>query len=247
MIAAQHASLTGDALKRAAMLRRAARHSLFVRMMRRAIPFGAIGLLVMLAGAMVVARTSEKGFAGAAPPDGLGQGNLTMVSPRLTGFQKDQRSFDVRAATATQNLKRMNRVDLTAPVAKIEMAAKSFANIVARTGIYDTKLDRMLLRNRIRIVTDSGYTLLLELARIDFKSGALESVRPVVVQMESGSIRANRMNATDSGEKVVFSGGVTSTFQNLFVAPDVEPASKAKTIPNKTDPNKAPEKTVVQP
>jgi lipopolysaccharide export system protein LptC len=226
MIAAHHASLTGDAASREAAFRRADRHSLFVRLFRRAIPFGSVGLLGMLAAAMIFARTTEQGFAGAAVPDGLDDGKLTMVSPRLTGFQKDQRSFDVRASSATQSLQRQNRVDLMAPVAKIEMAAKSFANIVAKTGVYDTKLERMLLQNKIRIVTDSGYTLLLDLARIDFKSGKLESVRPVVVEMDSGRIRANAMNAFDSGSTVVFSGGVTSTFENLFRAPDVEPAAK---------------------
>ncbi len=102
------------------------------------------------------------------------------------------------------------------PVARIETAVQSFANIVARNGVYNTTAESLDLLKQIRIVTDTGYTILLDRALINLKKGNLDSRQPVVVEMESGRIEAKAMRAEDGGNRVFFSGGVTSTFTNLF-------------------------------
>jgi lipopolysaccharide export system protein LptC len=74
------------------------------------------------------------------------------------------------------------------------------------------------LSNAIRIVTDTGYTLLLDSAAVDMGKGDIVSQTPVTVEMQSGKIEANSMNASNNGASIVFSGGVKSTFTGVFGA-----------------------------
>jgi lipopolysaccharide export system protein LptC len=219
MLSAPPIDLAFGAAERDRMFRRAARHSRLVSLMRFLIPAGSLGLVGLLLGALLVARTSEESVAQASVPKGLSDGTLTMQSPKLTGFQKDARTYEVTADTARQQVRNQTRVDLDSPVARIETAVQSFANIVAQTGVYNTKLESLDLRDKIRIITDTGYTVFLERALIDLKKGNLDSRKPVVVEMDTGRIEAQTMKARNNGDTILFAGGVSSTFKDLFGSP----------------------------
>jgi lipopolysaccharide export system protein LptC len=196
--------------------RKAARHSVGVRLLRKVIPLSAVLLSAGLAGGMILARTEVSTSVEAAAPKGLQDGRITMESPHLTGFQKDSRSYEVSAITASQDVKAPDSVDLSSPLARIETAIQSFTDIAASRGTYNSVKEILDLDEKIKIVTDTGYTLRLDRARVDLKNGKLDSSRPVIVEMQTGRIEARSMRATDNGGEVVFSGGVTSTFTDLF-------------------------------
>jgi lipopolysaccharide export system protein LptC len=208
-------------LDRDKQFRRASRHSIIVRALRVFIPFGSVGLAALLVVGYVIARMTDDSGANvnAAPVTG---GLLTMHAPRLTGFQPDARSYEVTAKSATQDIARQTEVGLNNPAAKIEMMANSFARIIAQTGIYDTAGENLTLKKDIKIVTDSGYDVSLNNAEIDLKNGSIVTKDAVKVEMKDGRIDAKTMQASESGTRIIFSGGVKSTFTNVFAPPDVD-------------------------
>jgi lipopolysaccharide export system protein LptC len=210
--------------RRAKAFRKAHRHSRFVRLLRASIPVGSFaavaGSLVILVGA----RMAE------VPPiidparAGIENGRITMQDPRLLGFQKDNRSYQVTADKARQEVKTPNLVELASPFAKVETQTAIFAHIKAVSGLFDTKGETLQLDREISIRTDDGYTLSLQDARIDMKHGGLVSDKAVQLQMQNGRIDAKSIDLKDNGAEVQFSGGVTSEFTNLF---GTVPASKS--------------------
>jgi lipopolysaccharide export system protein LptC len=199
--------------------RRALRHSRIVRLSRAVIPAGSVLAVVFFVAALFLARSGVDAAIEAAAPTGLTSGRLTMEGPRLTGFQNDKRGYEVTANTASQAVKNQTKIDLAMPVARIETAAEGIAKIIAKIGVYNIKAESIDLREKVKIVTESGYTLTLDRADVDLRKGNLDSKQPVVVEMKSGRIEANSMSARDNGTSVLFSGGVTSRFENLFMPP----------------------------
>jgi lipopolysaccharide export system protein LptC len=223
MVEARNRLLEETGVRRGAALRKARQHSLVVRTLRKLIPVGSIAAVVSSAMLLVGARMAE------VPPlidparAGIEDGHITMKDPRLLGFQKDNRSYQVTADKARQAVKTPNLVELAQPLAKVETQNAVFAHIQAAAGLFDTTIEKLQLDNDIKIRTDDGYTLNLRDAQIDMKHGGLVSNKSVVLDMENGRIRASAIDLKNNGEVVNFTGGVTSEFTNLF---NTTPASK---------------------
>jgi lipopolysaccharide export system protein LptC len=205
--------------------RRAMRHSRVVRFLRLLIPAGSMALAIGFVALFTLARFAVNDAPATVLPEGLTDGKITMEEPRLTGFQKDSRSYEVTANRASQDVKTPNEVDLSKPIAKIETEAESFAHVNAETGLYDSVVETLKLNRDVRIKTDSGYTLQLDAANVDLKGGNLTSDQPVVVEMENGRIEAKSIDTKNGGKNVMFSGGVTSTFTGLFDTPPADGAA----------------------
>jgi len=64
------------------------------------------------------------------------------------------------------------------------------------------------LEKDIRVRTDRGYEMRLEVADVAFKSGNVVSDRPVEIDMPDGTLRADSMQIENSGERILFSGNI---------------------------------------
>ncbi|MGO4713643.1 LPS export ABC transporter periplasmic protein LptC [Bradyrhizobium sp. 2TAF24] len=201
---------------------KAARHSRRVRFLRRAIP-----AVVALSLALIVAVSIFNPFRLLAKLP-LSVGNLavsgtkiTMESPHLTGFTPDQRPYDLRARTATQDITDPNHVELQQLTARVQMEDKSTVNMDAKTGLFDTKGQILDLKEDIFLQSSTGYEARLTQARVDFGKGTVVSEQPVAVKLLNGTLNANRLRITENGALVVFDGGVS-----MILIPD-EPSSRA--------------------
>jgi lipopolysaccharide export system protein LptC len=210
--------------RRATVFKRARRHSLLVKLLRLTIPAGSV---LAVAGAVTVligARMAETPPVIDPARAGIEGGKITMRDPRLLGFQKDNRSYQVTADKARQEIKTPNLVELAQPNARVETQTSIFAHIQAAAGLFDTAIEKLNLDKDIRIVTDDGYTLNLKDAQIDMKRGDLVSNKDVRLEMNNGRINAKAIDLQNNGAIVNFSGGVSSEFTNLF---NLTPASKS--------------------
>ena len=81
-------------------------------------------------------------------------------------------------------------------------------NVVARSGLYDTKSEKLTLKQDI-VVTSANYQGLLSEATIEVRKGNVVSEQPVELKMLQGTVNANRMEVVNSGNVVFFDGGVT--------------------------------------
>ena len=191
---------------------RAARHSRRVRLLRKAIP-----AVVALALLLIVAASIFNPFRLLTKLP-LSVGNLavsgtriTMEAPHLTGFTPDQRAYDLRAKTATQDVTDPTHVELHELSSKVQMEDKSNVTMDALVGVFDTKTQVLQLKDNIFLQSSTGYEARLSEALVDIAKGVVTSDQPVAVKLLNGTLDANRLRITESGALVVFDGGVSMT------------------------------------
>ena len=205
----------GPALEPAARSRafnKARRHSRWVRFAKVAIPLGAVVAMVLI-GLFAYFNPFRKVEGLSVGSVAINGTNVTMESPKLTGFKNDNRPYEVTASAATQNVRKPNLVELKDLRARIVTDDKgSIARLEASVGILDTQKEQMNLRQDVRVRTDSGQEAQLRSAFVDFKAGTVVSDEPVTVNIGNGVITATGLKVTDNGKVFQFKGRVSSTF-----------------------------------
>ena len=129
----------------------------------------------------------------------------------MAGFDKKSRPYDVRALQAIQDLAKPGKVLLNTIDAKLPMNANSFADIDAKSGIYDTESEKLFLNEDVKIKGARGMDISLQDANIDIKTGIMESDNPVNVQSKNTNISADSVRVEDGGERILFNNRVKMT------------------------------------
>lgn len=192
--------------------RAAAAHSRRVRFWRRAIP-----LLAAATVGFLVFRTIS-GFL--AVPDvttetaGIQGRKIVMEKPRLSGFKRDGRSYELNAATAVQDIKSPNMVELDSLKARLQTGNEGWADLLGAKGVYDSKGEKLEVDGGVSVRTETGMDARMRDAQIDFRSGMIVTDKPVEVKTNQGDVAAERMQVHDNGRKLVFEGRVRSVFVN---------------------------------
>src|SRR3972149_3981795 len=122
----------------------ARRHSRIVRIMRVAIP---VAVVAGLAGVSLVTYFNPLRMLNTLPIDisdlVVSGTKVTMEQPRLSGFTRDARAYELTADAAAQDLTKPDIVELRNIHAKVEMQDKTTMQLSAVTGIYDTKAETL--------------------------------------------------------------------------------------------------------
>ncbi|MGA0597024.1 LPS export ABC transporter periplasmic protein LptC [Enterovirga sp. CN4-39] len=212
---------------RAAAYAKAKRHSLRVRLLKFAIPAGALA-----AGGLVVAATMFKPF-GDIPGLSLGSVTLSgtkiaMENPRLTGFRQDNRPYEVTAKAAFQDVRKPGLIELKDVNAKLVTdAVGTRASLVSASALFDTAKEHLDLAEPIRITTTRGEEVLLRSASVDIKGGTVLSREAVKISTQNGTIEAEGVEVSDGGRTFFFQGRVRTQFSRATIEP-AEPAGDAR-------------------
>jgi lipopolysaccharide export system protein LptC len=205
--------------------RAARRHSRLVRILRVALP---VAVLAILAVTVMVTYLNPLRMLAKLP---VNIGNLvvsgtkiTMEQPRLAGFTRDGRPYEVTAIAAAQDVTKPDIVELHDIRAKVQMQGNGTIHLSADSGIYDTKGEMLKLTDNILLTSSSGYECRLSEATIDTRKGNVVSEHPVEVKMLQGTLNSKRLDVIDSGDLVRFGGGVTMVL--MLKQPD-SPSGKA--------------------
>jgi lipopolysaccharide export system protein LptC len=190
-------------------VRSAGRHSRMVRIVRVGLP----AAIVITLGAYFGASYFNPMGVLASVPSVSGklavQGSkITMELPKIVGVTRDQRSYQLTAETAVQDITKPDQIELHNLRAEMEMAGADMVVITANSGTYNTKGDKVVLRDHVVVTSTQGYNAKLREAVVDMKKGNVVSEQPVEVRMPSGLINANGMEVENSGEVVRFTRGV---------------------------------------
>lgn len=205
---------------------RARSHSARVRGLRVLIPATAILSLAGLA-----AVTLSNPFGRIAPgvtigPVSLSGTKVRMESPRLSGFRKGARGYEVTATAALQDVRKPSLIELQAMKGRLDTDDKGgFAHLEAAAGVFDTTRESLTLERDIRLWTDKGEEVRLTSAAVDFKAGSIVSREPVTVTVPSGSVVADSLDVVDNGRVISFVGNVHTEFHGTGTA--VADASRA--------------------
>ena len=190
----------------------ARRHSRMVRILRIAVP---LAVVLGFTGIFLITFFNPLRMLARLPID-IGDlvvsgTKITMEQPRLSGFTRDARAYQLSADAAKQDLTKPDLIELRNIRAKVQMQDKSTMEMSATAGIYDSKAETLKLDQNIVLSSSAGYRGQLSEALVDIRKGYVLSERPVTVEMLQGTLNANRLEIVDSGDLVRFDGGVNMT------------------------------------
>ncbi len=193
--------------------RRAVRHSGRVRFLKKAIPIGASSAIVLV---VVVSVFDPFGRMSGLTlgPINLSGTRITMEQPRLSGFRKDSRPYEVTAISASQDIKKPNIIELKDLQARVTLEGANNARLEAATGIYDSQKETLQLVDNVRVRSSSGYDAVLKSAQVDFKAGTVTSREAVRVAIDGGTIEADTLDISDNGKRIVFEGRVRTVLES---------------------------------
>ena len=196
----------------ASVYRAAMRHTRFIKFLRFAIPAGSLATIVAI---IVIAVFDPFGRL----PKGVSVGSIslngsqiTMELPKLTGFRKDLRPYEVTASAAKQDIRNPSIIELSELKARIGMGDRGTALLTSTNGIYDSNKETLQLSGAVRVRTGDGIELTMKSAFAEFKTGSVTSKEPVEVQMRDGTIYANGIEIADGGREIIFPGRVKTIF-----------------------------------
>ncbi len=188
----------------------AVRHSSRVRFLRRVLPVLTLTILCIVG---LIAWLDPFRIVRDFPLDVMKlsiQGNkLVMDAPKLSGFTKDGRGYNITATAAAQDLTQTNVIELDGIKANFALTNNGMTELTAVKGLYDAKGDVVRLTQGIVIRSTAGYEGRLQDALIEVKRGYVITESPVDIIFNNGSIRADRMQIFENGARALFEGGVT--------------------------------------
>jgi lipopolysaccharide export system protein LptC len=194
----------------------AARHSRRVRFLRRSIPV-AIGL--MLGATVLVSWIDPLKVMARFPLDAgsivIKGTKITMEAPKLSGFTREQRWYEMNAKGATQDVTKPDLVELSEIRAKFESADKNTFHLSSKDGLYNRKTSILNLKNDIVVTSTSGYEMHLEEAVVDTTSGGVVSDKHVFAFTKDSRVNSDRFEVENSGEIVRFIGNVVMNLDNV--------------------------------
>lgn len=204
-------------------------HSSRVRTLRRIIPAAAALSLIAVAAAVVLNPFGSLPPGVTVGPVSLSGTKVKMENPKLSGFRKGDRGYEVTATAALQDVRKPTLVELQAMKGRIDTDDKGgVAHLEAASGLFDTARESLTLDQDIRLWTDKGEEVRLKSAAIDFKAGTVNSRETVTVSVPTGEVVADSLEVVDNGRVISFVGNVRTVFHGAG-EPSAKPAPRILT------------------
>lgn len=191
--------------------KQAQRHSSLVGMLKKALPVIALGLVAWF---VIIGVLNTKSIGNIeVESTGISNGMLVMEAPKMSGFNRDNRRYNLSASRAKQDLKSPNIIKMENLRATIPMQADTFADIKATTGLYNSDKEWLSLDKDIEINSQDGTKILLSTAEINLSKGRLVSNSQVSVSTPTTSITADQVEVIENGSFIIFEKNVRMTIQ----------------------------------
>ncbi len=178
------------------------------------IKYSLVGLalsLIVLVLAWPGLMAGDEGFKLSIAKLGPEDFQIRMVNARYMGTDARNRSFVITAESAAQDPSDPWRVTLKQLQADITMPDGTWLSLIAGTGHYHQRQQRLLLEGGISIFSDLGYELHAEDVEIDLEAGRAASALPIRGQGPFGLLGAQNFEITEFGDVIRFGGGVKMT------------------------------------
>jgi lipopolysaccharide export system protein LptC len=200
------------------VLKSAWRYSIFVRVMKGALPITALGLGVAVLVYIVQPRDTSR-VALTFEQLGRVEDDLTMVKPQLTGTDDDGLPFKVTAASAVQTAPGSDTIRLQDVIADIALKDGRTLHVVAAKGLADTKNHHLEVSGGIHLTSNDGYDAKTESASADLKTGTIKGDSPIEASGTFGQVTARRFALNKTNGKLQFSGNVHMVLNPLAQTP----------------------------
>jgi lipopolysaccharide export system protein LptC len=191
-----------------ATIRVNARYTVFVALMRYALPLVALALFILVVVWPMLTGTEEGFRLTFATADQDESGALMMTNARYVGVDNKDQSYTVTAELATQPAPDSNIIVLDRPQADIRLADGGWLALSAKHGVYYRDKDILDLEGEVNGFSDLGYEFRTESARIDLVKGEASGKQPVEGQGPLGVLAAQGFRVLGEGATFHFNGPV---------------------------------------
>jgi lipopolysaccharide export system protein LptC len=182
------------------------RYSIFVAVMKGALPVVALGLGIAV---LVYALQPREANRMALTFERMGtvENDLAMVMPRLTGIDNDGFPFVVTAATAVQEARGSDTVRLEDVIADITLKEGKL-HVEAARGVVDTRQHLLDVSGGIHLTSEDGYDARTPAAKADLKAGTVRGENGIEATGAFGRITADRFTMNRATRQLRFTGNV---------------------------------------
>jgi lipopolysaccharide export system protein LptC len=139
-------------------------------------------------------------------------GALVSYDSTLSGFDKDHQPYEVKAKRGWQDTNNPDLVHMETVTAKFRKASGEIYDMTAGQAHYDSRTKQVDLENGVVITQHDRLTARMTKAHADINAKSLVTDVPVDVDLGDGTIKANGMQITDDGAKILFLNGVKAHF-----------------------------------
>jgi lipopolysaccharide export system protein LptC len=140
---------------------------------------------------------------------GLKGSRITIESPKLVGYRKDGRPYELRAKVGIQDMATPDVFELHELEVRMDDGDKVVV-LSSDKGVYNTKLEHADLSGGVRIHDDKQFDMNLESAEMDFTASVMSSDRPVTLKIENGEVVAKSVEFSQKERRATFTGDVHS-------------------------------------
>ena len=135
---------------------------------------------------------------------------IVIETPKLVGYRKDGRPYEVRAKLGVQDVTRPDVFELEDLEVRVENTRDSSIVMTARNGVYDARSDHADLAGGVSIRDDKSFDMRLASAEMDFKASVMKSSKPVTLKIDGGEVKAEGVEFSQKERRATFSGTVHS-------------------------------------
>jgi lipopolysaccharide export system protein LptC len=190
----------------------ALRHTARVARLRRLITWGVGGIVAVV---VIVLGIKSLSFL----PIDLRFSHITMKGtritieqPKLIGYRKDGRPYELSARLGVQDISVPDRYELEEVKSRLDAGPDKIVLMTATKGLYDSKKDRADLFEGVRIFDDKSYDLRLSRATVDFAAHRLTSDEPATLKLNCCEVTGNTLELAQNEQRMTFVGDVHSVF-----------------------------------
>jgi lipopolysaccharide export system protein LptC len=191
-------------------LRKAGRHSARVRFMRLAIIVFATLTIACITIIALFDPFKHLPISVSVASVKLDGTQVITAEPKLTGYRKDGRAYQVVATSGIQDLLDTNVTKLLGVKAMISLGDDSTARVTADNGVHDSVHDLIKLSGNVQIRNVIGYEFFMNSMSMDFKTSDIVTDDHATLLLNGARFEGDRMSISDNGHKVTFEGSVTS-------------------------------------
>ena len=142
---------------------------------------------------------------------------------RIAGFDRENQPYEVNAKKGYQDRETAELVhmeDLTGTFRR--KSGQSFL-LLSNTGLYNSKAKELDMEGNVRIIEKGRFTATMAKAHVVMEKKDLVSNVPVVVEMSTGTIKANGLQISNDGNNIKFLNGVKARFNQTEKKGDTAP------------------------
>ncbi len=189
-----------------ATLHGARRYSIFVRVMKGALPLSAIGLAIIVLAYILQPTPARIQISFQRVPKLAN--DLSMDNPRLSGTDNDGAPFVVSAKHATPETGASDRIRLEDIVADFSLKDGTAIHLTAGSGVVDTNTRLLQMAGSIHMAAQNGYQASTSAATADLRAGTIRGEKGISADGAFGRITAQRFAVNRTSKQLQFWGNV---------------------------------------